>query len=94
MPALSPDEPHVWTVNVTCPRCRIPGDSTPISFPCCEHVSELRAQVARLREVLGRLVDDAEHCILERERMHLNDTALVEARAVLASGKDRLAVTP
>ena len=49
LPAFDPKDPHEWIINVTCPRCLVPGDSTPISFPCCEHVAEARSALAELQ---------------------------------------------
>lgn len=36
-------EPHGWAINITCPRCGHVGDAYE-SFPCCEHVAEIRAK--------------------------------------------------
>jgi hypothetical protein len=48
---VSAPEPHGWTINITCPRCRHRGDVV-TSFPCCEHVAALEARVAELERAL------------------------------------------
>ncbi len=49
-------EPHKWRINITCPKCRHVGN-VDTSFPCCEHVAELRVEVMALREENQRLAE-------------------------------------
>lgn len=52
-PAPSPREPHRWSLNVTCPKCGHTAEAED-SFPCCEHVAELRAQIRGLEQIAAR----------------------------------------
>lgn len=48
--AVSDSEPHAWNINITCPKCRHIGD-VEVSFPCCEHAAEARAEVDQLADL-------------------------------------------